>query len=403
MISKLLPQKLLTTNFGAIALLQRCCQSTKSQISVQLAHPHRLHVLKNGPATSNILLTRDEALEYYRKMMTVRRLEQQAGVLYTEKQVRGFCHESVGQEAVPVGMACSLEKGDAVINGYRLHGWAWLMGVTAEEILCELTARINGNVHGKGGSMHMYTKDFYGGHGIVGAQIALGAGLAFAKKYKKQPHISIALYGDGASNQGQFFEAANMCALWKLPCIFVCENNGFGMGTPVPRASADVHMYNRMNYLPGILVDGMDVIAVREAGRWAREFCVQNNGPIVLELDTYRFVGHSVSDPGTAYRTHDEVMAQRKTRDPITHFRDKIVAEGLVTDEEIKEIDKSIKEEIAAASESAHVSGELPPDGLYTDIYSNNPPISIRGVTPQSSVVQKYTTTDQLLKDMAHK
>lgn len=226
-------------------------------------------------------------------------METTAGNLYKEKKVRGFCHLYTGQEAVAVGICAAKHHEDGVITSYRCHGWTYLMGSTVTEVLSELTGRISGNVYGKGGSMHMYEKNFYGGNGIVGAQISLGAGIALAMKYRNERNVCYTLYGDGAANQGQFFESANMAKLWDLPVIFICENNGFGMGTSTARASASTDYFTRGDFVPGLWVDAMDVVTVREAIRFAREYCVSGKGPLVMELATYRYGGHSMSDPGT--------------------------------------------------------------------------------------------------------
>lgn len=219
----------------------------------------------------------------------IRRLETAAGSLYKEKIIRGFCHLYSGQEACAVGMAAALRPNDDVITAYRCHGWTYLMGGSLNGILCELTGRSSGVARGKGGSMHMYVQNFFGGNGIVGAQVPLGVGIAFAQKYKGDHGVCIALYGDGAANQGQIFEVYNMAKLWKVPCIFVCENNGYGMGTSAERASANTNYYTRGDSVPGIWVDGMDVLAVREATRFAIEYATsEKGGPILLETATYR-------------------------------------------------------------------------------------------------------------------
>ncbi|EFO24481.1 pyruvate dehydrogenase E1 component [Loa loa] len=361
--------------------------------------PYKLHRLDSGPST-NVSVTRDDALDYYRKMMIIRRMETAAGNLYKERLVRGFCHLYAGQEAIAVGLCASKDSEDAIITSYRCHAWTYLTGSGITQILSELTGRRTGNVHGKGGSMHMYNKNFFGGNGIVGAQQALGAGLAFAHKYNEKKNVSYTLFGDGAANQGQLYEVINMCALWDLPCIFICENNGYGMGTPAGRASAVTDYYTRGDYIPGIWADGMDVLAVRETIRWSREYCNAGKGPLMLEFATYRYSGHSMSDPGTSYRTRDEVQQMRKTRDPITGFKDKIIAAGLVTEEELKGIDKEIRKEVDAAVNIARTEPSLPPESLYCDIYHNTPPQYVRGVTLDESVVQKHCRTEDLIKSL---
>nr|CAD2143816.1 unnamed protein product [Meloidogyne enterolobii] len=248
--------------------------------------------------------------------------------------------------------------------------------------------------------MHMYARNFFGGNGIVGAQIPIGAGIAFAMKYRNQKNICLTLYGDGAANQGQLFESANMAKLWNLPVVFICENNGFGMGTSVERASASTDYYTRGDYVPGIWVDAMDVLTVREAIRFAKEWCNADNGPLMVEFATYRYYGHSMSDPGTSYRTRDEIQEVRKTRDPITGFRDRILTAGLVTEEELKGIEKEVRQEVDEATKMALSEGVLPPEALYSDLYANTPPQMVRGTTFDKSTVQQYATTAELLGKM---
>uniref|UniRef100_A0A0K0DRI1 E1_dh domain-containing protein n=1 Tax=Angiostrongylus cantonensis TaxID=6313 RepID=A0A0K0DRI1_ANGCA len=262
--------------------------------------------------------------------------------------------------------------------------------------------------------MHMYQKNFYGGCGIVGAQQSLGAGIAFAMKYRlihncrKQKNVCIALYGDGGSNQGQFFESANMAYLWKIPVLYVCENNGFGIGTSSARSSASTDFHTRGDYVPGIWVDGMDVLAVREAIRWAKEYCDAGKGPLVLELATYRYRGHSMVDLVSSYRTQEEIDEVRKTRDPITGFTDRIINFELVTKEDLKSIETDVREEIEDALNVACTAGFLPKEGVYTDIYHNTPhhfvrftmTIPIRGPTIEDSHVQKFLRTDDILNSL---
>lgn len=303
-------------------------------------------------------------------MFVIRRLETAAGNLYKEKIIRGFCHLYSGQEACAVGMKGAMRDHDSCITAYRCHGWTYLMGVSPFGVLAELTGRQSGSARGKGGSMHMYTKNFYGGNGIVGAQVPLGVGIAFASKYSGNDGVCIALYGDGAANQGQIFEVYNMAKLWKSPCIFVCENNGYGMGTSAERASANTSYYTRGDFVPGIWVDGMDVLAVREATRFAIEH-TKTKGPILLETATYRYSGHSMSDPGTSYRSRDEIQEVRQTRDPITSFREKIIAAELATAEEIKTIELAVKNEVDEASKKSKTDKEIGVEELTTDIYSD--------------------------------
>ncbi|VDL77314.1 unnamed protein product [Nippostrongylus brasiliensis] len=358
---------------------------------------YKLHKLDEGPSNT-VTLNREDALEYYRKMQLIRRMESAAGNLYKEKRIRGFCHLYSGQEACAVGMKAAMTEGDAVITAYRCHGWALLQGATVTEVLSELTGRITGNVYGKGGSMHMYQKNFYGGNGIVGAQQPLGTGVAFALKYRKQNNVCLTLYGDGAANQGQLFESTNMAKLWNLPVLFICENNGFGMGTTAERSSACTDYYMRGDYVPGVWVDGMDVLAVREAIRWSKAYCDAGKGPLMLEMATYRYHGHSMSDPGTSYRTRDEIQEVRKTRDPITGFKDRIITSGLAKEDELKAIDKEVRKEVDEAVKIANTAGLLPVEGAFTDIYANTPAELIRGATIDSSHVPKFVHTADLLK-----
>ncbi|XP_050295482.1 pyruvate dehydrogenase E1 component subunit alpha type II, mitochondrial-like isoform X2 [Anthonomus grandis grandis] len=349
----------------------------ESQFETQ---PYKLHKLEEGPS-QHVTLTRDEALLMYTQMHTIRRMETSAGNLYKEKIIRGFCHLYSGQEAVAVGFKHALRPHDGVITAYRAHGWTYIMGVPPIGVLSELTGRRTGCARGKGGSMHMYCENFYGGNGIVGAQVPLGAGIALAAQYKGTDGVCVALYGDGAANQGQDFEAYNMAKLWNLPCIFVCENNGYGMGTSAVRSSASTDYYTRGDYVPGIWVDGMDVLAVRQAARLAVNHCSSGKGPILIEAQTYRYSGHSMSDPGTSYRTREEVQEVRQTRDPITSFKEKIISHNLVTAEEIKEIDAKIRAEIDDATKKAKAEKEIELDELSADVYCNNLEGDIRGIS----------------------
>nr|XP_027204921.1 pyruvate dehydrogenase E1 component subunit alpha, mitochondrial-like [Dermatophagoides pteronyssinus] len=359
------------------------CQQQKQQLSSATftVHPYKLHRIDEGPSTE-VTCTRDQAINYYREMTTIRRMEAAANALYKEKAVRGFCHLYTGQEAVAVGIEDAITKKDAIITAYRAHGWTYLRGASLVGVLAELTGRETGCARGKGGSMHLYCDRFYGGNGIVGAQIPLGAGIALAQKYTNSGEITLALCGDGAANQGQVYEAFNMSALWKLPVIFVVENNGYGMGTSAERASACPLFYTRGDYVPGIWVDGMDVLAVRQATEFLAKMCRDGQGPFVMEASTYRYFGHSVSDPGTSYRTRDEVQEIRRSRDPITMFKENIIQAELVTSDELKQIDVDIRKQVDEAQQKSRTDPELPIEHLYHDVYANMIGNDIRGITP---------------------
>jgi len=366
----------------------RCYSSTVNEAKFDLREC-KLHKLEEGPATETTL-TREDGLKYYKEMLTIRRMETAAGNLYKEKAIRGFCHLYSGQEACCVGMESAITPNDKVITAYRAHGWTYCRGATPLEVLAELTGRKSGCAHGKGGSMHMYTPNFFGGNGIVGAQVPLGAGLAFAQKYLDDGGVTIALYGDGAANQGQVFEAYNMAKLWNLPVIFTCENNGYGMGTSLDRAAASTAFYTRGDYIPGIWVDGMDVLAVREATKWGAEYCRSGKGPLVFDLATYRYHGHSVSDPGTTYRTREEIQEVRQNRDPIGLFKEKLLTTKLALPEEIKKIDQEVKKLIDDTVKLAKADQELAVEELFNHVISNpDPDFKIRTIDPFTKVPSK--------------
>ncbi len=314
-----------------------------------------------------------DLLHLYREMLLIRRFEEKAGQLYGMGVVGGFCHLYIGQEAVVVGMQASLGDGDAVITSYRDHGHMLACGMEPRGVMAELTGRATGYSKGKGGSMHMFSseKDFYGGHGIVGAHIPLGTGLAFAHAYRNLDRVCLTYFGDGAANQGQVYEAFNMAALWKLPVVYIIENNHYAMGTSVERSAAQSEFFKRGEHfgVPGFQVDGMDVMAVREAGAKAIATCRAGNGPVLLEVLTYRYRGHSMSDPAT-YRTRDEVNKVREERDPIDRVRRWLIDGGLAQEAEIKTIDKEIREVVNDAADFAQTSAEPDPSELYTDIYA---------------------------------
>jgi pyruvate dehydrogenase E1 component alpha subunit len=313
------------------------------------------------------------AKKLYADMLLIRRFEEKAGQLYGMGLIGGFCHLYIGQEAVVVGMQAALKPGDEVITAYRDHGHMLATGMDPKGVMAELTGRAAGYSRGKGGSMHMFSreKNFFGGHGIVGAQVPLGTGLAFANKYRGNGAVTLTYFGDGAANQGQVYEAFNMAELWKLPVVYVIENNQYAMGTSVERSSAQAQLYKRgaSFNIPGEEVDGMDVEAVLAAGRRAVAWARDGNGPIILEMKTYRYRGHSMSDPAK-YRSREEVQAMREKRDPIDHYAQRLIARGYVTDEELKAIDKNTRQVVNMAAEFATESPEPAPTELYTDVFA---------------------------------
>ncbi len=320
---------------------------------------------------ANLTATKVELLKYYRDMLLIRRFEERAGQLYGMGSIGGFCHLYIGQEALVVGVEAVKQPGDQTITGYRDHGHMLACGMDPKGVMAELTGRSGGYSKGKGGSMHMFSKEaqFYGGHGIVGAQVPLGAGLAFANKYRKNGSVSLTYFGDGASNQGQIFEAMNMAQLWKLPVIFIIENNQYAMGTSVTRAHSDTHLYRRGAAfgIPGTEVDGMDVLAVREAAREAIDRARAGEGPYVLEMKTYRYRGHSMSDPAK-YRTREEVDQMREHNDPIKRCEARILDGKHATEAELKAIDTEIKAIVKDAADFSLESPEPASAELYTDV-----------------------------------
>jgi pyruvate dehydrogenase E1 component alpha subunit len=316
---------------------------------------------------------KDQLLGFYRQMLLIRRFEERAGQLYGMGLIGGFCHLYIGQEAIAVGMQSVKQTGDQVITGYRDHGHMLACGMDPKAVMAELTGRAAGAAHGKGGSMHMFSTrdDFYGGHGIVGAQVSIGTGLALANRYRDNGKVAFVYFGDGAANQGQVYESFNMAELWRLPVVYVIENNQYAMGTSVERSSSETHLHKRgaSFNIPGSEVDGMDVLAVRQAGADAAEHARSGKGPFILEMKTYRYRGHSMSDPAK-YRTREEVDQVRKTRDPIDHLQERLQAEGLANDAALKAIDAEIKKIIAEAAEFARTAPEPDASALYTDVYA---------------------------------
>src|SRR6201985_2951716 len=309
----------------------------------------------------------------YHDMLLIRRFEERAGQLYGMGLIGGFCHLYIGQEAVVVGLMGAAQQGDQQVTSYRDHGHMLAQGIDPKAVMAELTGRSTGLSRGKGGSMHMFSseKKFYGGHGIVGAQVPIGTGLAFANKYRGSNAVTLTYLGDGAANQGQVYESFNMAELWKLPVIYVVENNQYAMGTSVERSSAVADFSKRgLSFnIPGVQVDGMDVEAVQKAGAEAMEYCRSGKGPIILEMKTYRYRGHSMSDPAK-YRSREEVTEVREKRDPMAHFGKKLVDGGGVTEEDLKAVDQQIKAIVVAAAEFATESPEPGVKELYTDVYA---------------------------------
>jgi len=327
--------------------------------------------IQRPPQPQRFKATKEQMLQFYREMLLIRRFEERAGQLYGLGLIGGFCHLYIGQEAVGVGLQSAMTVGkDSVITGYRDHGHMLAYGIDPKVIMAELTGREAGISRGKGGSMHMFSVDhgFYGGHGIVGAQVALGTGLAFKHKYAEDGGVCLAYMGDGAVNQGQVYESFNMAKLWDLPIIYVVENNKYAMGTSIQRSSAEPLLYRRgeAHRIPGLQVDGMDVLAVRGAAEVALEWTRSGKGPILLELLTYRYRGHSMSDPAK-YRTREEVQDVREHNDPIIHAERELAKLGFKEDE-LKAIDKEIKDIVVEAAKFAEDAPEPAPAELYTDI-----------------------------------
>jgi pyruvate dehydrogenase E1 component alpha subunit len=323
-------------------------------------------------ATKPATFTKDEELKAYRDMLLIRRFEEKAGQMYGMGLIGGFCHLYIGQEAVVVGMQMVLKPGDQVITGYRDHGHMLACGMDAKGVMAELTGRRHGYSKGKGGSMHMFSveKGFYGGHGIVGAQVPLGTGLAFANRYRQNDNVSLTYFGDGAANQGQVYESFNMAELWKLPVVYIIENNRYAMGTAITRSSATVDLSHRgaSFNIPGEQVDGMDVRAVKAAGEKAVNWCRTGNGPMILEMLTYRYRGHSMSDPAK-YRSKEEVDKVRSGHDPIEQVRQRLLSKKWASEDALKKIDTEVRAVVNEAAEFATHDAEPDPSELYTDVY----------------------------------
>jgi len=316
--------------------------------------------------------SKEQELSAYREMLAIRRFEEKAGQMYGMGLIGGFCHLYIGQEAVVVGMQMTLKKGDAIITGYRDHGHMLACNMDPKGVMAELTGRRGGYSHGKGGSMHMFSveKGFFGGHGIVGAQVSLGTGLGFAARYRKTDNVSLTYLGDGATNQGQVYESFNMADLWKLPVIYIIENNRYAMGTAITRSSATTDLSKRgLSFnIPGEQVDGMDVRAVQAAGQKAVTWCREGKGPYILEMLTYRYRGHSMSDPAK-YRTREEVQKMRTEHDPIEQVRARILERKLASEDDLKKVDAEVRDIVNEAAEFATNDPEPDVSELWTDVY----------------------------------
>ena len=324
---------------------------------------------KKAPEKSNV--SKDDLLKYYREMLLIRRFEEKAGQLYGMGLIGGFCHLYIGQEAVVVGLEACTKEGDKRLTSYRDHGHMLACGMSANGVMAELTGRAGGYSKGKGGSMHMFSKEkhFYGGHGIVGAQVPLGAGLAMSDWYKGNDNVTFTYFGDGAANQGQVYETYNMAELWKLPVIFVIENNGYAMGTSIKRSTKSTTFFGRgaAYGIAGEQVDGMDVLAVKAAGEKAVAHCRAGNGPYILEMMTYRYRGHSMSDPAK-YRSKDEVTKYRQERDPIEQVKARLLEGKIVSEEDLKAIESEIRAIVTEAADFATNDPEPDAAELWTDI-----------------------------------
>src|SRR6202522_854594 len=329
--------------------------------------------LAGAPASSAAIaeFSKEQEIHALKQMLLIRRFEEKAGQMYGMGLIGGFCHLYIGQEAVVVGMQMAKRDSDRTITGYRDHGHMLACGMDPKGVMAELTGRRGGYSKGKGGSMHMFSleKNFYGGHGIVGASAPLGTGLAFANKYRDDGSVCLTYFGDGAANQGQVYESFNMAELWKLPVVYVIENNRYAMGTSIARSSALTDFSKRgVSFnIPGVKVDGMDVEAVQAAGAEAMAYCRSGKGPIILEMKTYRYRGHSMSDPAK-YRTREEVTEVREKRDPIEHFGQKLVKNGVMSEDDLKMLDKDVRAIVTQAAEFATESPEPGPAELYTDV-----------------------------------
>ena len=339
------------------------------QAASQAATPRRAEISDQSGVPE---LSKEQELAAYRDMLLIRRFEEKAGQMYGMGLIGGFCHLYIGQEAVVVGMQMAIKPGDQVITGYRDHGHMLACGMDPKGVMAELTGRRGGYSKGKGGSMHMFSveKGFYGGHGIVGAQVPLGTGLAFNNLYRRNGNVCLTYFGDGAANQGQVYESFNMAELWKLPVVYIIENNRYAMGTSITRSSATTDLSKRgLSFnIPGEQVDGMDVRAVKAAGDKVVKWCRDGNGPYILEMLTYRYRGHSMSDPAK-YRTRDEVQKVRTEQDPIEQVRNRLLQSKRASEDDLKKIDAQVRDIVNEAAEFATHDPEPDPSELWTDVY----------------------------------
>lgn len=355
---------------ACLRLFEKRVVPLKPDVPFLLHDPGRVPL---APLPTEATIDTDQMKKSLELMFRIRRMETLCDQSYKNKKIRGFCHLYIGQEAIPAGMENILNFDDCVVTGYRDHGWQICRGGTPFEVFAEMFGRQGGCSKGKGGSMHMYNvkNNFYGGNGIVGAQVSLGAGLAwrFALENRDAPkNVSVAFYGDGAANQGQIFESMNIAALQRIPVIFACENNQFGMGTSKKRASYESDFYKRGGYIPGIKVDGMNTLAVQEGTRWAKEHCLAGKGPVVIEFDSYRYMGHSMSDPDSQYRTKSDIQTVRNTRDCIVQMKKLVTEQKIMTDDEVSQMEKTVKKEVDKELLEATAAANTDLKELYRDI-----------------------------------
>lgn len=361
------------SNVPSLKLGMRAMSS--DSVTFDLTGSFETHNLDTAP-NNEITMSKEELLEHYRLMYTMRRMEITCDNEYKARTIRGFCHLYDGQEAVATGIQAAFDAEDSWITSYRCHCIALLRGGTVATVLAELFGNAGGMTKGKGGSMHFYSKkdNFFGGQGIVGAQVPVGTGLAFANKYNAKPgepmNVAIACYGDGAANQGQIWESANMASLWKLPMIYCIENNHYGMGTSIERHSSHTDYYKMGNHIPGIRIDGMNVLAVKEGMRFVKDFCGSGNGPMYVEMMTYRYHGHSMSDPGTTYRNREEIAFTRSTRDPLEFVKKTLMDAGYAEADEIKNIEKEIRKEVQAEVKKAKAFPDVKMEDMFENVYA---------------------------------